>query len=235
MIIRTLFLFLLCLRTVSLLAQPVTIIGALKRVKHEGKLSGIVQLDTLKGQAKYGLGPVADLRGEILLWNDTVYVARVAEGHDTVAVEPTVPAPFLVYASVPAWTPGHTLTDSVATLAQLQTEVEKRAVALGQSLDEPFPFMLRGVAREVTYHVMDKPEGETQHDPARHQQAKRFFTDHGATVQLLGFYSRHHEGVFTHRGSYIHVHVMNQARTSMGHLDELHALPETFRLSLPVQ
>lgn len=203
-------------------------------MKHEERLAGIVQLDTLFEPHRYGLGPVAYLQGEILLWNDTVFVSRVENGSNAVRIAPTVEAPFLVYASVPTWSTPQPIADTLISLPQLQAIVEQQAVAAGKSLNKPFPFVLQGTARRIVYHVMNRPVGEAAHNPAMHQQAKQFFTLKNEVVQLLGFYSRHHQGVFTHRDSYVHVHVINQGRTKMGHLDELTILPADASLILPI-
>ena len=216
-------------------AQPLVTVGALKQVMHQGQLAGQAQLDTLSGEHRYGLGPVAFLRGEILLWNDTAYVSRVTGEQELNAVtaEPTVSAPFLVYASVPAWTQPRSINTAITSLSQLQAQVERQARAAGRSLEEPFPFILQGTAQRVVYHVMNRPEGRTGHDPALHQQAKQFYTLQDEAVQILGFYSRHHQGVFTHRDAYIHAHVINLARTHMGHLDELSAPAKSLAISFP--
>ncbi len=227
-------LLVLGLNNAGLSAQSVQVVGAVKQVKQLGQLDGQVKLDTLAGQNLYGLGPLAYLRGEVLLWNDIAYVSEVIGGKDSVKVIPTVQAPFLVYTSVANWGDFQAISQPITTLDQLRQAVEQLASATGKSLDEPFPFILRGKARTVTYHVMDKPEGQVEHNPNLHQQAKRFFTLAHEEVTLLGFYSRHHQGIFTHHGSFIHVHVINQAKTRMGHLDELHFLAGTLSLSLPL-
>ncbi len=205
----------------------------MKQVKQLGELDGQVQLDTLIGQNLYAIGPVAHLRGEILLWNDTTYVSQVIEEENIVEVIPTVQAPFLVYASVKKWEEQPVIDQPVTTLTQLQQIIEQKVIATGGSLDQPLPFVLKGQAQKITYHVMNKPEEQTKHNPALHQQAKQFFTLENEEVTLLGFYSRQHEGVFTHHGSYTHVHVVNQNRSKMGHLDELNFEPHQLRLSIP--
>lgn len=217
-----------------LLAQPVQVIGAVKQVKKLGQLDGQVQLDTLTGQNLYGLGPVAHLQGEILLWNDTAYVSEVIGGKGTVKITPTVQAPFLVYTSVAKWGGEQIISQPITALDQLQQIVEQLTLAAGRSLDEPFSFTLKGKAQKITYHVMDKPEEQVEHNPGLHQKAKRFFTLADEEVTLLGFYSRHHQGVFTHHGSFIHVHVINQTRTKMGHLDKLDIQPSELSLKLPL-
>jgi acetolactate decarboxylase len=48
---------------------------------------------------------------------------------------------------------------------------------------------------------------------------------------IVGFYSSTHEGVFTHRGSQAHLHVLLPNGTS-GHVDELELGPDV-ELLLP--
>ncbi|MGB3588775.1 MAG: hypothetical protein WBA23_19675, partial [Tunicatimonas sp.] len=79
-------LFILGLSYSGLWAQSVRVIGAMKQVKQLGDLDGQVQLDTLIGQNLYAIGPVAHLRGESLLWNDTTYVSQVIEEENIVEV-----------------------------------------------------------------------------------------------------------------------------------------------------
>ena len=65
--IRSLLLSVLVSAFDTLRAQPVAAVGALKQVKQVGQLAGSVRLDTLPGHSLYGLGPVAYLRGEIMM------------------------------------------------------------------------------------------------------------------------------------------------------------------------
>ena len=38
---------------------------------------------------------------------------------------------------------------------------------------------------------------------------------------MLGFYSKHHQSIFTHHTTFIHVHIMDDKTKTVGHLDEL--------------
>jgi acetolactate decarboxylase len=38
---------------------------------------------------------------------------------------------------------------------------------------------------------------------------------------LLGFYSRHHQGIFTHHSTYMHVHISDVKTKTTGHLDDI--------------
>ena len=65
----------------------------------------------------------------------------------------------------------------------------------GLDPDRPLPFRVRATAVEATLHVLDKRDG-LAHNPERHEQAKVRRTVEDAPVELVGFYSRQHRGIF---------------------------------------
>ena len=44
-------------------------------------------------------------------------------------------------------------------------------------------------------------------------------------VRLVGVYSEHHHGVFTHHGTNMHIHVLTEDGRQSGHLDSLRLAP----------
>jgi len=38
---------------------------------------------------------------------------------------------------------------------------------------------------------------------------------------MIGFFSTKHKGVFTHHGSFLHMHLISEDESKMGHLDNL--------------
>jgi acetolactate decarboxylase len=40
-------------------------------------------------------------------------------------------------------------------------------------------------------------------------------------VNVIGFFSKHHQGVFTHHSNYTHMHLMTSDGKMMGHVDEV--------------
>jgi acetolactate decarboxylase len=40
-------------------------------------------------------------------------------------------------------------------------------------------------------------------------------------VTMLGFYSKHHQSIFTHHTTFMHVHLLDDKTKTVGHLDEL--------------
>lgn len=40
-------------------------------------------------------------------------------------------------------------------------------------------------------------------------------------VTMLGFYSKHHQSIFTHHTTFMHVHLLDDKTKTVWHLDEL--------------
>lgn len=200
--------------------QQVKMTGAMHRVMAQGDLSATVQLDSLLAQPHlFALGPLAGLRGEIMAYEGRVYVSQVEGADMRLSLDPTARAPFLVYSHVPTWE-AHQLAGGVSSLADLQAKVAEMGQKAG--LEGPFPFRLSGRLDTAAWHVIDWPAGEP-HSHSAHRAAQHRWQSHGVEAELLGFYSTAHEGVFTHRGEYVHVHYLSERRAEMGHLDDLQA------------
>jgi len=126
---------------------------------------------------------------------------------------------FLVWAQVPAWSE-HTADVIAPGLDNLEREAVALAREAGLDPERPLPFRVRGTAVEATFHVLDKRDG-LPHDPERHEQAKVRRTLQGAAVELIGFYSQHHRGIFTPGDSNVHVHVQTEDGRVSGHLETI--------------
>lgn len=195
----------------------VQIVGAMRQVMHQGKLGAQVQLDTLNSSHYYGIGPLAGLQGELLLWEGNAWVSRVAtDSLQTIqlGIDPYAGAPFFVFARVDDWRQ-ETLPDSVNTLQQLDQFLFKK---FG---NKDVVFQLSGSFSLIDLHVQNLPDGATVRSPeeAHAGQVNHQLTDTPARV--LGFYSDHQQGVFTHHDSYVHLHIQTTDNQWMGHVDAL--------------
>ena len=192
-----------------------------------GDLRGHVALEPLAALTHlYALGPLEGVRGEVSIFGSVPSIARI-EG-DVVATASTwsARACFLVWALVPAWF--ERVSDAIpAGLDGIEREVI--ALARGAGLDpaRPLPFRVRATAVEATLHVLDKRDG-LPHNPERHEQAKVRRTLERAPVELVGFYSQQHRGIFTPGESNVHVHLRTEDGRMSGHL-------ETIRLAAGAQ
>jgi acetolactate decarboxylase len=178
----------------------------------------------------YGLGPLEGLRGEVSIFGSAPSIARIE--HETVVTAASwkARACFLVWAQVPAWF--ERAMDAVpAGLDSIEREVVAIAREAGLDPDRPLPFRVRDTAVEATLHVLDKRDG-LPHNPERHEQAKARRTLERAAVELIGFYSRQHRGIFTPGESNVHVHLQTEDGRISGHLDTIRLSPGA-RIAVP--
>jgi hypothetical protein len=173
----------------------------------------------------YGLGPRAGVSGEITIFDGVPSVARVIDGHVSVAASFDHDACFLVWAEVAAWT-----EVEQSSAIDGETALEQAAVRAAQaaSLDplQPLVFLVRAPAADATVHVLDKRDG-LPHTPALHERAKVRFAVAGQAVEVLGFCSSEHRGIFTPKDSNLHMHLRTSDGRMSGHVESLSMAPGT--------
>lgn len=214
-------------------AQEVLTAGMARNVMMGTDLRAKVALDSLlKKPGLYALGPVDDLQGEILVLNGIPYAADVHKGEVRVYRAEDARAPFLAYSYVSRW---HTIevTQPIADLAALQAFIAKAALGYGIPEGVPFPFLLRGPVDSIDLHIIMRNPKERKHSHEAHNAAKRKFHLDNSRGELLGFYSTQHEGVFTHKGQYMHLHFISDRKDMLGHVDGV-SLQQPFQLLLPM-
>ena len=200
-------------------APAVKTAGAMKDVMWKGMLSDVVKLDTLKPRkGLYALGPGPRLRGELLVLDGTTYWSTVrADSSLQVATDPDeVGAPFLVYGWQSEWKKT-SLPDSVKSLGQLESWVDKRMGAV----QKPFPLRQEGQVREAFIHAQNLAPDATVSNPREAHAGQVNYRLPSQRVQIAGFFSRKHQGIFTHHDSFLHLHLIDEKEQMMGHLDSL--------------
>lgn len=178
----------------------------------------------------YALGPLEGLRGEVSIFAGVPSIARI-ERETVVTTESwSARACFLVWTQAPAWS--ERAPDAMpAGLDGIEREVVALAREAGLDPDRPLPFRVRATALEARFHVLDKRDG-LPHNPERHEQAKvRRTLDHVA-IELVGFFSRQHRGIFTPRESNVHVHLKTADGRISGHLEAIRLAPGA-RIAVP--
>jgi acetolactate decarboxylase len=206
--------------------------GAL-RDTHGGDTRANVRLaDLPRSAGLYAVGPVAGLAGEVTIVDGKLLLAEVEHGKIKPSSDYSKGASFLVWANVPQWRAAVPAGASIGSQAELEKLIEAKAREAGLDVEQPFPFLLKGNFDNVKYHVVRPPQGGAGHgsaaspsDSALNAEATR------TSATIVGFFSRNHEGVFTHRGSHAHLHVVLQSGDS-GHVDELAFGPDVL-LILP--
>jgi len=201
--------------------------GAIKTLMHEGDLRATLALDSLQQSPHlYALGAVENLKGEILIYNSQPFVSSVQAGEVVVARSFHHNAALLVYTQVRKWEE-IAIPAAVHNTAALEVFLLQTAQQKGIDTAEPFPFLLIGTTAFVDWHVIDWAEGDTVHTHERHKASGLQGRLERQAVELLGFYSDRHQGIFTHRGSNMHLHVKTAGGDFAGHVDDLELHGET--------
>jgi len=195
----------------------VKISGEMKNVMRMGKLGGTISLDTLPQKNLYGIGPVEYLQGELMIFDGISYISKV-ETDSTMTVDTTfdVKAPFFVYAQVDDWE-SETLPDSITSLETLEFYLDEKF----KDRNEPVVFKIEGQIDSATIHIVNLPEGTKVSSKQEAHQGIVYYPITEAKVDVLGFFSRKHQAVFTHHDTFMHLHLITKDREMMGHLDEI--------------
>lgn len=198
--------------------SDVQIAGAMKNVMWKGQLGGIIQLDTIHNKkGLYGLGPLSYLTGELLINDGNCYVSKVlTDSTMTVAKNCEVTAPFFVYANVNEWKKVE-LPSEVKHIAQLEKFIDDHTI----DAKRPFAFKLTGSINSATIHIQNLPEGTSVSSPEEAHQGQSTYRLSPEDVEIIGFFSTEHKGIFTHHDSFLHMHLITSDKSKMGHMDEV--------------
>ena len=218
-------------------AAEVKFAGAQLKVR-QGDFSAAVLLDTLPKNHLFAIGPEEGLRSEIFVWDGRIFRAGVLRETGKPYVEKDIKnmkAVFLVWANIPAW---DTLVigKHISSLKDLEEVIGKEAHQHGTDTAGAFPFLLFGKLQKGKGHIMDKDPAIKAPTSGTAEDAKKYFPVDGEKVQMVGFYSHHHQRIFTHHDSYIHIHYRTYSKFHAGHLDEAAFDPSVpIRLLLPAK
>ena len=205
--------------------------GALRNFMHGNDLSAKLDLDTLRDRPYlYGLGARENLKGEILIWSGEPVVSLVRDSQVLVDHSFDHRAALFVWSEVEKWE-AFAVPDTVNTYSSLEAFIAHQAAGNSLwSLSAPFPFRLRGEAT-LDWHVIDWPPDDSVHTHEKHRTSGPHGTLQNQKVEVLGFYSTEHTGIFTHHTTNMHLHFRTLDNTLAGHVDDL--APRQMVLYLP--
>jgi acetolactate decarboxylase len=193
--------------------------GALMNFMHKGDLSSKINLATLSPENLYALGAVENLKGEILVLNGNALISRVRQKEVQIDESLENEAALLVYAHVEKWLEVGN-TKSFESGGQFEKWLDSEAKKTGIDTSKPFPFLLKGKVSSLSWHVIDWPEGDTEHTHQKHVNSGLNGDLQETEVSVLGFHSKNHKGVFTHHSSNVHMHMSTTDYELAGHVDE---------------
>ena len=196
----------------------IKIVGAMKNVMWKGELGSRIELDTISDKnGLYGLGPESYLTGELLINNGKSYVSKViSDSIMTVEKRFDVSAPFFVYANVIEWDEVE-LPSNVKSIQDVEKFIDEKTV----NSKRPFAFKLIGTVSNAIIHSQNLPKGTKVSSPTEAHQGQTNYGLSNENVEIIGFFSTEHQGVFTHHDSFLHMHLITADERKMGHLDEL--------------
>jgi acetolactate decarboxylase len=205
-------------QTIAQTKNEVKISGAMRNVMQKGDLSNTIHLDTIAAkQHLYGLGPLENLKGELLIIDGKSYISTVNDD-GSIQMQQTydAKAPFFVYSQVEDWSI-HTLPDTILTMQQLEQYID----TLSKDHQRPFAFKLEGTFKHIDYHIQNLPLGTIIRSPKDAHQNQGKYTATNEKGSIVGFFSTTHQRIFTHHDTYIHMHYINDALSGMGHIDDI--------------
>jgi len=196
--------------------------GGMREALRMGKTESRITFEEVNSKPNaIAVGALTNLAGEITIFEGNVYTATTPDSltATTIVHDPKYDsATLLSLAYVPDW-------NEVILPAGIPLEQAIHIAATNAGIDtsEPFPFVIKGTAKEFHLHVINgycpvvNPELETRFKPWNHTET----TDE--LITLVGFYAKNQEGVMTHHGSNVHMHgilTLDGVLTS-GHIDSV--------------
>lgn len=202
--------------------------GTLREMIHDGRTGARAPLSAaLSRPHAYALGALARLEGEFVIMDGKVWESRPGE-HGAIRTTTYAPAAdsaaLMVVSHVAAWR--DIRVTRAIPIGVLQETLAVRAAALGLPRSGPFPFLIEGPVTGLRWHVVDGrllAPGPSSHEA--HAKAAVHGVGDEANATLVGFYSDHHQGVFTHHDSEVHIHLLLTARGLAAHIDSMCVSP----------
>ncbi|MBC7874103.1 MAG: acetolactate decarboxylase [Ferruginibacter sp.] len=205
---------------VTMNVPEVKVAGTMRNIMVKGDLSAHVSFDTLNQAHLFGLGPAPGLKGEIMILDGTVYTSALNGTRLQNQQNKISQAAMLVYSNVEKWNSVN-IQATVKNYAELEMLIEATAKAKGYDTEIPFPFKIEAMPGKASYHVINWEDGSA-HTMENHKQFAYFGQSTNEKSVLLGFYSKHHQSIFTHHTTNMHIHILGEKTKTVGHLDDIH-------------
>lgn len=206
--------------------------GALKNFMHKGDVSAKVALsEYAQIEHLYALGAVENLKGEIQIFDGHPVNSYVEDGTMKFDSSYGKKAALFVGATVEEWGVFQ-IPDEIVTKEAFENFVAKTASENGIDVSQPFPFLMEGVVKEASWHVINWKDGDMEHSHEKHIASGLNGTVVDTAIEMLGFYSDSHHAIFTHHTTNMHIHMRMADGTIAGHVDGFE-LGKNMTLKLP--
>jgi acetolactate decarboxylase len=204
--------------------------GSIREAIMMGKRDAVLDLRSLKGKPHlWALGALAGLTGEITIADGHSLLVRVSAGSMQMIESYEGEATICVWAEVPSW---QTISVPPDVRTYLELEIFVGHAGKRAGLIQAFPFVVTGKPKEIDFHVINARR-DTLPGMAAHQSIQIPFAAYQSEATLVGFWSSQHEGIFTPRGSKMHVHFQSKDNKASGHVQTLELTQGEMTLRLP--
>lgn len=102
-------------------------------------------------------------------------------------------------------------------LEELQKNIEN--IEKGHRTEKPFVIKNKGEFNQLTTHIVMPRSSDIFGYQAKKKQADYDFEQVEGEILIL--YSQKHQGVYTHKDSFIHAHFLSTDKKTMGHIDKI--------------
>ncbi|MFN2261260.1 MAG: acetolactate decarboxylase [Psychroflexus sp.] len=183
-------------------------------------LENHIDFDSIPKTNLFALAPASDLQGEVTIFDGKIIHSEADKQNILTKFPKSIKTPFSAYAKVDNWIKVTADVD-VKDVKSLQNQIEIIAKANDINLNMPFVFKIEAKIEKLDFHIIQKDLNEKAHSHDLHKKSKTNFTRTYSESILLGFYSQHHQGIFTHKGEFVHIHYLSKDLSETGHLDAL--------------
>jgi acetolactate decarboxylase len=218
-----LYVYILLMFSCTIKQNPdVNVYGALFEMMHQNNLTTRIDLNRFENENHvYGLGALTDLKGEILIIDSQAYISRVnRDGNIEISNNYSHGAALFVESKVDKWN-SIQMPKNIENISDLEKYLELNVDKFSLDIEKPFPFMIKGVIPSVDWHIINWPEGDSEHSHSKHVNSGISGNLNEIPIQILGFYSKHHRAIFTHHTTYIHMHLLTNDSKIAGHIDNV--------------
>ncbi len=226
-----LLLFCQCSSDLHLPDNEVFQVGQFNKLMYSDVSGPTLSLDTLQHIDHLdALGVCTDLDGEVLIWDGTPTISKPNDGHVVLSHQWDQSASMLVFAKVPAWREVD-LPAEIENLPALERWIVRNLKAYGLE-GRPFPFLLRGRVSSLYWYVIDLKGQPKDGNLLEYRSNSPNGHFQESEVEVLGFFSQKHQGIWTQEGNFSHAHFITKDGTLSGHVDKLY-MDGGMRLYLP--
>jgi len=203
--------------------------GTLRAIMMDHDYSAKVNLkDFEQKENLYAVGALEGIQGEIIILNSKPYIAHFDKALMIIDSLYDFEAAMLVTSQTEAWN-----TSDVPQEPMDQSAFEEFLLQVGAAngftRDDVFPFILEGRIDSLSWHIVNgtMPQPGQSH---RESGVKGSLKDDQVT--MLGFYSNHDQGIFTHNSTHFHIHYISADKRIVGHVDDF-VTGKTMKLKIP--